>query len=217
MFEDLSFPAKLRLLRARRGVTVLQASREIPIDRHVLADLERGDKEPSFKYIKRLADYYGIEVDYLLSPEMLEPELAGKAEAPPETVGVEERRNRARVLIPYMDSAAKEGSNLIEDIKASPQFPLRKHNVFAGWCVSLWWAFREVADHGGMFPELEEAFARLSAVREKEADLAGVALGLEAGGDEASRDFRRFARRRAEAQRGGEPTTKGKGASGWAG
>jgi transcriptional regulator with XRE-family HTH domain len=79
-FEEMSFPSRLRLLRARKGVTIRQAARDIPMDRHVLASLERGEKEPTYPVLSRLAAYYGFDVGQLMTEEMLHPkDLVAKA------------------------------------------------------------------------------------------------------------------------------------------
>lgn len=72
--DKLSLPARLRLLRAREGLSIRQAAKAIPIDRHILSALEGGEKTPVFPTLKKLADFYGIEVDHLVTPELLEQE-----------------------------------------------------------------------------------------------------------------------------------------------
>ncbi len=76
MYESLA--AKLRLLRAREGLTLIEAAGKIGIGRDTLSDLERGHRRPVMPTLAKIADGYGVPVEELLE----EPALAGKAEAP---------------------------------------------------------------------------------------------------------------------------------------
>ncbi len=77
MHESLA--AKLRLLRAREGLTLIEAAGKIGIGRDTLSDLERGHRRPVMPTLAKIAEGYGVPVEELLE----EPALAGKAEAPP--------------------------------------------------------------------------------------------------------------------------------------
>ena len=193
---------RLRVARARQKLTLVEAAEKIGISRHTLRGIELGHRHPTAETLGKISAGYGIPVAELVKEE---PALAGKAEAPPslepsfnDVLEEEKRRDRARVLIPYMDSAAREGKKVAEEIKASPDdFPHRRHDVFSGWCWTLWVAYREVAERGGLLPELEDAFGRLALVWEDVSTLAGIAWGEE--GDLAYQDLVRAARRAREA------------------
>jgi transcriptional regulator with XRE-family HTH domain len=75
-----SLPAKLRVLRARQGLTLIEAAEKIGIGRDTLSDLERGNRHPVMPTLAKIAQGYGVPVEELLE----EPALAGKAEAPTE-------------------------------------------------------------------------------------------------------------------------------------
>jgi transcriptional regulator with XRE-family HTH domain len=72
-----SLADKLRILRAREGLTVTEASERIGINRHTLRSLELGGQEPHYPTLRKIADGYGVPVEELLE----EPVPAGKAEA----------------------------------------------------------------------------------------------------------------------------------------
>ena len=80
-----SLPARLRVLRAREGLTLIDAAEKLGIGRDTLSSIERGHQHPTFPTLKRLAEGYGVPVEDLLE----EPEPASaalpKASAPPET------------------------------------------------------------------------------------------------------------------------------------
>ena len=72
-----SLPQTLRVLRARRGWTLVEAAGRAGVGRDTLSDLERGRQHPSVPTLTKLAKGYGVPVEELLE----EPVLAGKAEA----------------------------------------------------------------------------------------------------------------------------------------
>src|SRR5215211_3953692 len=61
-----SLAERLRILRARKGLTLTEASERIGITRHTLAALERGGQEPHYPTLAKLADGYGVPVEDLL-------------------------------------------------------------------------------------------------------------------------------------------------------
>src|SRR5918994_6316006 len=75
----------LRVERARRDLGLVEASKEIGINKETLARLEKGLGNPYYPTIKRLADYYGFPVQELLVASTIEEVEEGdspKAEAP---------------------------------------------------------------------------------------------------------------------------------------
>ncbi len=65
----------LRILRARRGLSVKQASEQIGVEWHTLRDLELGRRKAYYPALNKIAEGYGVPVEDLLE----EPALAGKA------------------------------------------------------------------------------------------------------------------------------------------
>src|SRR3712207_2643397 len=63
-------PAKLRVLRARQGLTLIEAAEKIGIGRDTLSDLERGNRRPGMPTLAKVAEGYGVPVEELL-PEVL--------------------------------------------------------------------------------------------------------------------------------------------------
>ena len=75
-----SLAERLRILRARQGLTLTQASERIGITRHTLSSLERGGQEPHYPTLRKIAVGYGVAVEDLLAePVPLDeaPEDAG--------------------------------------------------------------------------------------------------------------------------------------------
>jgi transcriptional regulator with XRE-family HTH domain len=82
-----SLAESLRLLRARKGLSLLAASEQLGVDRHTLRDLELGQgRTPRYPTLAKIAEGYGVPVEDLLEepvPLVDAPEagLTGQAEA----------------------------------------------------------------------------------------------------------------------------------------
>jgi transcriptional regulator with XRE-family HTH domain len=89
-------PRKLRLLRVRQGLTLVEASKKTGVTRVTLSELERGHREPVAPTLVKIAEGYGVPVE-----ELLEEPVAPLGEAPVEagladdlTTKVDEIRNQ---------------------------------------------------------------------------------------------------------------------------
>lgn len=58
---------KLRELRKARRLTLAEVANAIGIKQQVLSYYERGDREPRVETLKKLAKFYGVSIDYLVS------------------------------------------------------------------------------------------------------------------------------------------------------
>lgn len=79
-----SLAHKLRVLRAKRGLTLREAASLSGVAKETISDIERGLRHPHDPTLAKIAKGYGLPVEELLE----EPVAAGKAEAPrssPET------------------------------------------------------------------------------------------------------------------------------------
>jgi transcriptional regulator with XRE-family HTH domain len=73
-----SLAEKLRVLRARMGLSLTEAAGRAGVTRDTLSDLEHGKRHPYMPTLSKIAAGYGVPVEDLLE----EPALAGKAKAP---------------------------------------------------------------------------------------------------------------------------------------
>src|SRR5215218_11014006 len=80
-----SLAERLRVLRAQRGMTLVEAAEQTGVGRDTLSDLERGRRHPVMPTLAKIARGYGVPVEELLEEPAGFAELAGKAEAPQET------------------------------------------------------------------------------------------------------------------------------------
>ncbi len=72
-----SLAHKLRVLRAKRGLTLREAASLTGVAKETISDLERGLRHPHDPTLAKIAKGYDVSVEELLE----EPALAGKAEA----------------------------------------------------------------------------------------------------------------------------------------
>jgi transcriptional regulator with XRE-family HTH domain len=56
MMDDLGFPARLRAIRAYRGLSQKALARSVGFDHSAISRLEGGSREPSIRTLARLAD-----------------------------------------------------------------------------------------------------------------------------------------------------------------
>ena len=61
-----NFPARLRSLLAERGVKQWELADELYLSHSAVSDYARGKFEPSIATLCRMADIFGVSVDYLV-------------------------------------------------------------------------------------------------------------------------------------------------------
>jgi transcriptional regulator with XRE-family HTH domain len=86
-----SLPAKLQVLRARQGLTLIEAAEKLGIGRDTLSDLERGNRHPVMPTLAKIAKGYGVPVEELLEEPV--PLAEAPREAGPPEKSEEERRS----------------------------------------------------------------------------------------------------------------------------
>jgi len=69
---------KIRILREARDLTTSEFAEAVGISQTMVSLMERGIKSPSIEVLKRVADYLGCKVDFLL---LLSPSTQEKTEA----------------------------------------------------------------------------------------------------------------------------------------
>lgn len=60
------FSERLRLLRTEKGLSQADFAKQIKISKSSVNMYERGEREPSFKTLEQIADYFNVDMDYLL-------------------------------------------------------------------------------------------------------------------------------------------------------
>jgi transcriptional regulator with XRE-family HTH domain len=87
-----SLAEKLRVLRAQRGLTLVQASQKTGVDRGTLSSLERGVHAPYTPTLSKIAKGYGVPVEELL--EEAAPLASAPSASPSLDVGESEAGQR---------------------------------------------------------------------------------------------------------------------------
>src|ERR687889_1663550 len=77
-----SLAETLRVLRARRGLTLVEASKQLGVNRHTLRELELGLRNPYYPTLEKIAQGYGLTVEELMLPTR-EEEPVGEALSSP--------------------------------------------------------------------------------------------------------------------------------------
>lgn len=65
---------RLRQLRKERGISQVRLAMELSVSQHTISRYETGEREADYAMLVRIADFFGVSVDYLLErtdvPEM---------------------------------------------------------------------------------------------------------------------------------------------------
>lgn len=72
--DNNTISARLRELRTMKGVSQDTVAESCEISRVGLARYETGQRVPVVKIASRLAEYYGVSVEYLLGKDSAEPQ-----------------------------------------------------------------------------------------------------------------------------------------------
>lgn len=64
---------KIRELRLKKGLTMKQLGEILSVAESTISLYERGKRQPDFETLKRIADFFGVTIDYLLSDENKTP------------------------------------------------------------------------------------------------------------------------------------------------
>lgn len=66
-----NFPKNLKRMRARQNMTQEQLGDILGVTRSTIANYEAGINRPSIKQMQKLAEYFGVSIDYLLGDEIV--------------------------------------------------------------------------------------------------------------------------------------------------
>jgi len=63
---DHSFKSRLKALRTSKGMTQDDLSEKLKISRSTIGMYERGNRQPDFDTLELIADFFNVDIDYLL-------------------------------------------------------------------------------------------------------------------------------------------------------
>ena len=61
-----TFSERLRLLRTQKGLSQMEFAKQIGVSKSSVNMYERGEREPGLETLELLADYFNVDMDYLL-------------------------------------------------------------------------------------------------------------------------------------------------------
>lgn len=75
---------RLKELRNRRGIHQSDIANILGVTRQAVSMYERGERDPSYEMVEKLADYFNVDMNYLLGKEeqstyFIDPEVAEMA------------------------------------------------------------------------------------------------------------------------------------------
>ena len=63
------FASNLRYLRKRAGLTQLELAQVLGVSRSTIGMYEKGDREPDFEMLERIADYFNVNMSTLIGDQ----------------------------------------------------------------------------------------------------------------------------------------------------
>lgn len=105
----IKFSQRLRELRKKAGLSQQEFANQIGTSKSSINMYERGEREPSLEMLEAIADYFNVDMDYLLGKSDIKNRFRGSLSAP--------RRKREFELASPVDFAARlnsamEGRNI---------------------------------------------------------------------------------------------------------
>lgn len=67
-----TFGDRLKTLRSRKELSQMELSKQIGISKSSINMYERGEREPKFETLEVIADYFNVDLDYLLGKTNIE-------------------------------------------------------------------------------------------------------------------------------------------------
>ena len=69
------FCDRLKILREKRGMSQQHLADELGISRSAVGNYELGSREPDFETLELIADYFNVDMDYLIGKSAIERRL----------------------------------------------------------------------------------------------------------------------------------------------
>lgn len=101
-----------KLLEEKR-VTAYRVSKETGVGRSTFTDWKNGRSEPKGEKLSKIADYFGVSVDYLLTGEEPKVDLAAQADL---WISIRNDKELLNALEKYMKLSDKKKKHVIDTI-----------------------------------------------------------------------------------------------------
>jgi transcriptional regulator with XRE-family HTH domain len=139
-----SLPARLRVLRARQGLTLIEAAEKLGIGRDTLSDLERGNRRPVMPTLAKIAKGYGVPVEDLLEepvPLGEVPEVGPSKVQTPEGATEAEVERRAIYLRVALEEIRDKAENARWALEEVPSFSKAEGDIKPEQMLESWGHF----------------------------------------------------------------------------
>ena len=70
-----SFRDRLKILREKRGMSQQHLADELGISRSAVGNYELGTREPDLETLELIADYFNVDMDYLIGKSVIEKRI----------------------------------------------------------------------------------------------------------------------------------------------
>ena len=110
----MEFKDNLRALRKRKGLSQVELAEKLGFSKSLIGLYETGDRKPSFEALEAIADFFNVDLDYLLGRDdksvyYLDPEAAEMAKEIFEDPNL-------RILFDASRKVSKEDLQLVVDM-----------------------------------------------------------------------------------------------------
>lgn len=130
--DTMAIEATIKSLREAKGLSMAKVAAALALPKGTYASYEYGHREPGIEVLLKLADFYGVTVDYLLGREPKNPML----ELPTKPISDDEFIAMYESLPPFakeifvevmakLSKAAQESSRQSKEEKASEKPPIQ--------------------------------------------------------------------------------------------
>ena len=87
------FRDRMKQLRLERGISQEELAKRIGVSRSCIGNYEQGTREPSYKDLEALCDYYNVDMDYMLGLSDISKHSIAHNLSPAEEVLIDIYRN----------------------------------------------------------------------------------------------------------------------------
>lgn len=69
------FSQRMRQLRIENGISQDELSKKMNVSRSAIGNYEQGTREPSYEFLEMLADYFNVDMEYLIGKKDIKNKL----------------------------------------------------------------------------------------------------------------------------------------------
>lgn len=124
---NTNIPEALKYLRAKRGITQAELAEALGVGKSTISMYEVGAREPDFEMLENIADYFNVDMMFLVRPNAAEQEKAP-------TLTKKDERDIARDLEAIM-AELEAGGDMMFD--GDPMTPEARESIMSAMRLGL--------------------------------------------------------------------------------